>query len=308
MQIICEADKIISEDPTAIAIGKFDGIHRGHQELLQRIAAQKKYRRKSVVFTFDPAPEVYFGSAENKVLLSKAEKTLIFEQMGIDVLIYYPMDRQHASIPAESFLKDILLDSLKMSYICAGEDLAFGEGGKGNIRMLAETSATYGYQTEVIRKIRHSGREISSTYIKEEVGKGNLLLAAELLGHNYRMTGTVVAGNRLGRTLGVPTLNLLPEPDKILPPCGVYYTITTAGRSRYFGITNIGYKPTVSDRQVIGAETYLYGFAGDLYGHEIQVEYLEHKRPEIRFSGMDMLKAQLQRDIMEGKTYFKLDS
>ncbi len=308
MQIICEADKIISEDPTAIAVGKFDGMHRGHQELLHRLIAQKKTGLKSVVFTFDPAPEVYFGWSENKVLLTRSEKNMLFAQMGFDVLIYYPMNSQTVSVTADSFLKDILSDRLKMSYICAGEDLTFGGGGKGNTRMLTDAAALYGYQADVIGKIMYGDREISSSYIKEAVNKGNLPLAAELLGHHYWMSGTVVAGERIGRTLGMPTLNLLPEPDKILPPCGVYYTVTTVGSNRYPGLTNVGFKPTVSDRHELGAETYLYGFAGDLYGHEIQVEYLEYKRPEVRFAGAEALKEQLQRDIGEGKVYFRLDS
>lgn len=308
MQIIYDTDKIKSNNQTAIAIGKFDGIHRGHQELIRQITDQKKNGFKCVIFTFSPAPEVYFGLSDGRVLLTGEEKISIFEQMGIDILINFPMTRQTAAIPAESFLKDILTGSLNMKYICAGEDLTFGDGGKGNSRLLLELSKKYDYKTEIIPKITYHGREISSSYIKEEVIKGNMPTAAELLGHNYRITGTVVHGNHLGRTLGMPTVNLLPEPDKILPPCGVYYSITTAGPTRHFSITNIGYKPTVSDRHILGAETYLYGFDRDLYSQKIQVELLEHKRPEIKFSGVEMLKAQTQRDIKDGKAYFQLDS
>ncbi len=305
MQIITDIEKIHIATRSAVAIGKFDGVHKGHQELLQRIVARKAEGMESVVFTFDPTPAVFFGHADGKELTSKEEKVSLFAEMGVDILIYFPMNHQTAAIPAEDFIRDILCEKLKMSYICAGSDLSFGDKGAGNSDLLFSLAGQYGYKAEIIEKCMYRNREISSTFIKEEVERGNMALVTELMGRNYRVEGTVVTGNQLGRTLGMPTVNLIPDSDKILPPCGVYYTKVTIGSGEYNGLTNIGYKPTVSQQPVLGIETYLYDFNGDLYGQKIQVELISFKRPEMKFPGIDVLKAQMAKDIAEGIAYFR---
>lgn len=306
MQIITEMDHIIAATPTAVAIGKFDGIHRGHQELLRHLAAQKEKGRQSVVVTFEPPPEVFFGLADRRELTTRAEKRVIFAQMGVDILVEFPMNRLAAAIPAETFVRDILVKKLRMGYICAGTDLTFGDKGRGDCHLLTALAATYGYEVQIIAKLNYHNREISSSYIREELEKGNLAAVTELLGHPYRLTGPVVTGNRLGRTWGIPTANLTVAAEKILPPYGVYYSNVTIGDEQYHGISNIGAKPTVDTRQMPGVETYLYDFQGNLYDVPIQVELLDFNRPEMKFADVGRLKAQLQKDILQGAEYFRL--
>ncbi len=305
MRIITDIEKIHIETQSAVAIGKFDGVHKGHQELLRRIVARKEKGMVSVVFTFDPTPSVFFGYTDQKELTSKEEKINLFAEMGIDILICFPLNQQTAAIPAESFISDILCERLKMNYICAGSDLSFGDKGKGNSDLLFSMSKQFGYEAEIIEKCMHLNREISSTYIKEEVEKGNLAVAAQLMGRNYQVEGMVVYGNQIGRTLGMPTVNLIPGADKVLPPCGVYYARVKTKDGEYNGLTNIGYKPTVSEQPVLGIETYLYDFTGNLYGEKINVELIGFKRSEQKFAGLEMLKAQLEKDIAEGTAYFR---
>jgi riboflavin kinase/FMN adenylyltransferase len=326
MQIITDLKDLKSDSASAIAIGKFDGIHRGHQKLLEAIISQKARGLKSTVVTFEPPPEVFFGWAERKELTTTEEKRRLLAGMGIDRLIEFPMNRQTKALPAIDFVRDILCQKLQMAYICAGTDLTFGDKGAGNGQLLLDLSSQYGYKTKIIDKIGWQGREISSSLIRAEVERGNLSAAAEMLGRNYRLTGTVMMGNQLGRTMGVPTANLYPAGEKILPPGGVYFTRVyvpvqlddrpqptfsedghiSGGLKQYCGISNVGYKPTVSDRNILGVETHLYDFAGDLYGQTIEVEFLDFLRTEKKLSGIEMLKQQLEKDVREGVAFFGL--
>ena len=165
---------------------------------------------------------------------------------------------------------------------------------------------TFGYEVDIVDKIRKDGREISSSYVREEIEQGHMEMAAELLGSAYEVSGVVEEGKRLGRRLGMPTLNLYPEKDKLLPPRGVYYSMVFWDGREYPGITNIGYKPTVNDTPLISVETYLYDFKEDMYGKEIRTALLHFKRPEQRFGSVEELKAQMEKDIAAGRIYHKL--
>lgn len=304
MKIITELEQIKTRGKTAVAIGKFDGVHRGHRELLRRILAQKEKGMDSVVLTFAPAPEVFFGFGDKKELTPREEKEELFARMGVDILVYFPMNPQTAAISPENFIQDILVKGLHMGYLCAGLDLTFGDGGMGKGDLLERLSEKYRYEAEIIPKLTCGDREISSSLIREEVERGNLSLAARMLGRNYEIEGMVTEGKRLGRTIGCPTANLIPAAGKILPPCGVYYVRVQAGGHQYSGISNIGYKPTVSEEGMLGVETYLYGFAGNLYGEKIRVAFLEYKRAERKMSGIEELKAVMAQDIKDGEGYF----
>lgn len=303
MQIIKGQPDWKLEKKSAVAIGKFDGIHRGHRELLSYILKQKDEGRDAVVFTFDKPAGVFFGTAGEKELTPIEEKRRLFKKMGVDVLIEFPLNKETAATEAEEFVRDILVKRMKAVYIAAGTDLSFGAGGKGNSSLLAALAEELGYEVRIIDKVFYEGREISSSYTREEVEKGNMEKVAALLGRPYEISGIVENGKRLGRRLGMPTLNLYPPKDKLLPPNGVYYSLVSCKGQIYKGITNVGLKPTVNDTLTVNVETYLYDFEGDLYGEEIVVSLLSFKRQEMKFEHVDALKEQMKKDLAEGRVY-----
>lgn len=306
MRIIHGTTEFEIEGKSAVAIGKFDGIHLGHQKLLQCILEQKKQGLKAVIFTFDPPPAVLFGAAQDKELMTREEKRAAFEVMGVDVLIEFPLTFETAAILPEVFITQLLCQQMHAAYIVAGTDVSFGAKGAGNAKLLKEMAKDCGYEIQIIDKVCHNGKVVSSTYVREEVMKGCMEEAQKLLGTPYEIWGCVVHGNRFGRTMGMPTVNLMPPVNKLLPPNGVYYSQVYLEGRRYAGITNVGYKPTVSNEQQMGVETYIYDFDKEIYGAQIGVALLAYKRSEQRFKDADELKTQMTKDIEEGMLYHKL--
>ena len=303
MRIIADTTDFKILRPTAVAIGKFDGLHKGHRELLGQVLQTKSKGLLCTIFTFDPPPEVLFGKRQAKEITTKEEKRIIFEKMGVDILIEYPLNEISAAIEPETFVKEVLKEKMNMSYLVAGYDLSFGHKGAGNAELLRKLAPKFDFELNIIEKVCEDGREISSTFIREEVEAGNMQQVTRLLGEPYMIIGQVVHGAKLGRKIGMPTINLLPEKEKMLPPKGVYYSRTQIGDKEYKSITNIGEKPTVSNAKQIGAETYLYEFEQDVYGKNAIVKLLEFKRPEQKFTDLDELKVQMLKDINDGREY-----
>lgn len=304
MQIIQDTTEFVLPRRSAAAIGKFDGIHLGHRKLLETLLGQKE-ELLTVIFTFDPPPEAFFGDKTIKGLMTKEEKRNAFERMGIDVLIEFPLKKETASIMPERFVKEYLVKKLRASVIAAGTDLSFGNKGMGNAALLQKLAKEYGYCVNIIDKVSVAGEEVSSTLIRESVAKGDMEKAASLLGTPYQVSGTVAHGRQLGRRIGMPTVNLLLPEEKLLPPNGVYYSKLWLDEKCYPAISNIGYKPTVSDLMIMGVETYLYDFDKEVYGRDVVVELLSYKRPEMRFENIDALKGQMQKDIEEGVLFHR---
>ena len=303
MQIIERETAFQLHKPSAVAIGKFDGIHRGHQSLLRHVLEQKEKGLQAVVFTFDPSPAAFFSGKDLPELTTKKEKRKLFQELGIDVLIEFPLNAATAPTEPERFIEEILAGRLKTAYIAAGEDLSFGKAGKGNAALLKKMARQFGYQTEIIEKVCAEGVEISSSYVREVVGRGEMEKAERLIGEAYSVSGVVAHGKKLGRKLGMPTVNLLPEREKLLPPYGVYFSEVSVGERVYKGITNIGCKPTVNEVNQAGVETYLYNFAQDIYGKEITVRLFSFHRPEQKFESVEALKRQMAADIAQGRYY-----
>lgn len=302
MQIIEQTTAFGLPGRSAVALGKFDGVHLGHRALIHKIMEQKRRGLLATVFTFDMSAAAFFGG-EEKELTTREEKRRIFRQMGVDVLIEFPLNPETAATEPEEFVRRYLAEQMQAAYLCAGPDLSFGKKGAGDYALLDRHTAEYGYQVELIDKVTVDGEEVSSTRVREAVRRGEMEAAARMLGVPYSVTGNVEHGMRLGRTLGMPTANLLPEADKLLPPNGVYYARVAVDGVDYKGISNVGCKPTVSDRQMMGVETYLYDFDGDLYGRDISVQLLAFRRPEMKFDGVEGLKAQLDKDIVAGAAW-----
>lgn len=291
------------DKPSAVAIGKFDGIHRGHQSLLRHVLEQKDGGLQAVVFTFDPSPAALFSGENLPELTTKREKRRLFEEMGIDVLIEFPLNFATAAMEPEEFIEKVLAGQMKTAYIAAGEDLSFGNRGRGDAALLERMAGQFGYRAEIIEKVCLEGVEISSSYVREVVKSGDMERAERLIGEAYSVCGVVAHGKKLGRRLGMPTVNLLPEKEKLLPPFGVYFSEVSVGERVYKGITNIGCKPTVNDENQAGVETYLYDFAQDIYGREITVRLFSFHRPEKKFESVDALKKQMAADIAKGRYY-----
>ena len=306
MQIISRTTQFKIPDGTAVAIGKFDGLHLGHRKLLDVILRQKEDGLKAAVFTFDPSPEVFFGMNPARELSTNREKRELFREIGIDILVEFPFNKDTAAISPEDFVIDILVNRMNAKFVAAGTDLSFGAKGQGNFAMLSSLARHLGFETCKIDKIERNGKVISSTLIRGLVEEGNMEEAAACLGAPYKITGKIVHGKALGRRIGIPTLNQTPPSDKLLPPFGVYYSeVKTDGRI-FKGITNIGIKPTVTNDNRVTVETSLYDFSGDLYGETAEVSLLTFRRPEMRFSGIAELKKTMEKDIRAGEIYHGL--
>lgn len=296
-------DFTINED-TVITLGKFDGVHRGHRVLMDRILEVSKTGLATVIFTFNMPPNNFIKKQRQPVLLSNEERNFMLEELGIDYLIECPFVEEIARMEPEDFIKNILVKRLRVKHIVIGNDFRFGYKRRGDYRMLQALAQTYGYQVNVMEKAQMNGRDISSTYIKEEILVGNMESAMEMLGYPYFLRGVVVHGKKIGRTIGIPTINIYPEDLKMLPPNGVYITKTKIHGKIYQGVTNIGHNPTIESGIKKVVETYLFHCDEDLYGKEAIVYLYHYRRPELKFDSLEALQNKMQEDITFGKEYF----
>ncbi len=296
MQYIRKLECYQEQKQTAVTLGKFDGLHRGHQKLVDRVKAHASEAVASVVFAFDMTPLYERLGREKKSLMTGRERYEHLEGQT-DYLIDCPFTEEISSMEAETFIKEVLVKKLHAAYIAVGTDFHFGHEKRGDIHMLRQYADLYGYELEVVEKELYQGREISSTYIKEEVRAGRMETAECLLGYAYAISGVVEHGRKLGRKLGIPTMNITPEPGKLAPPNGVYACRVRIGEDWYSGIGNLGNKPTVDADGKLILEVHVFSFDGETYGEEIKVELLSFVRPERRFVSVEELKSQMEADI-----------
>ena len=288
---------------SCITLGKFDWLHRGHQKLIERIKEKRGKNCKAVVFTFDVSPKSYILHTPPKYLLTYEERRELAENLGVDILAECPFTEELMHMEPEAFVKEYLVDRLHGEYLAVGPDFRFGYQRKGTPQLLKELGEKYGFRTEILEKEKYKDKDISSTYIREELDQGHIEEVNQLLGYPYFTKGEIVHGRQLGRTIGIPTANLIPPSEKKLPPNGVYITESMIQGKTYQGITNVGYKPTVKEN-FLGVETYLFSCNADLYGQEAEVKFYRYLRPEIKFASLEELKNQMMKDIQKGKDYF----
>ncbi len=328
LEIITNASEFYLDKKTAAAIGKFDGIHIGHRRLLEEILTLKKDGLAACVFTFDPLPAIFFGACGEReraetmaaaqssdampdpvaasckmMLYTRQEKRILFERMGVDILIEFPLNQETASIPPVDFVTDILMGQMNVRFLAAGKDLSFGAKGAGNGALLRKLGPRLGFDFKDIDKVCLEGREVSSTRVRSQVVKGHMEEAARLLGMPYMIAGRVETGNKIGRTIGFPTINIFPDEGKLLPPNGVYFSLVCWRGKEYPAVSNIGCKPTVSEEGKVGVESWLYDFEEDIYGEEVEVYLCAFHRPEQRFEGLEQLRGQLMKDIAAGAEF-----
>ena len=260
-----------------------------------------------MVFTFDIPPKKLTEGEGQRLLSTNREKQALFAERGIDYLIQCPFTPGIMFMEPEDFVDRIVKD-LNVKRIVVGEDCCFGHNRRGDHRLLAQLADRYGYELKVVEKLKFEGRDISSTYIREEITKGNMEIAEQLLGHPYSIDGIVETGNRIGRTIGIPTANIEAEPVKLLPPFGVYAATIDIRGERYYGIANIGRKPTirpkVGDRNPIGVEMHILHFHEDIYREPVRISFYAYERPEIKFDSISDLQAQIKKDIVFSEHFF----
>lgn len=291
-------------EPSCVAIGKFDGVHVGHRKLLEYVLSAKEDGLAAVVFTFYPSPNALFTGEKQEELTTPAEKRALFAQMGIDVLWEFPMNRRTAAMAPTAFIEQVLVGQLKAKVVAAGADVSFGHKGAGDMELLKRYARIYGFEVAEIEKVCVGGVPVGSTQVRGEVRAGHMEQVEKLLGRPYTFRGTVCHGRSLGKMLDMPTVNLIPEEGKLFPPFGVYFSRVRIGDQIYRGITNIGRKPTVGDKESVGVETYIYDFEEEIYGSSIEVQLLSYKRPEQRFESLEALKEQLAADRRDGLAFF----
>jgi riboflavin kinase/FMN adenylyltransferase len=280
---------------TALTIGKFDGFHRGHRLLLQEIS---DYSAKTGADTV--CYKLEFGGDG---ILSHDEEERVIRSYGINELRRVEFTPEYASVLAEDFVRDIIHGELGAEYVVVGSDFRFGRGREGDVHMLEELSSKYGFKVKSFDKLVAGGEVISSTRVRRLLEEGFIDEAAELLGMNYSLTGTVENGKKLGRNLGYPTVNLPFPENKILPRLGVYSSVTVIGDSTYNSITNVGRRPSVDDGDKVNIETFIYDFSDDIYGREVSVELTHFLRDERKFDSLDKLKEQIAIDIENASRY-----
>lgn len=288
---------------SVVTLGKFDGLHRGHDKLLSETLRVGQEGYETVVFTFDVSPLVRLGTKITRTLLTNEERKILLEKKGIDCLIECPFVDAVIHMAPEDFIRDILVKRLHVACVIVGPDFHFGYQRMGTPQLLADMGKEYGFTVMVMTKEMDQSRVISSTWIRETLREGKIEKVNRLLGYPYFVKETVVHGRHLGSTWGLPTINQRPENGKLLPPFGVYATRTYVGGNSYFGISNVGVKPTV-EVPFAGVETFLFDCHEDLYDQDAWVEFYHFVRPECKFDSVEELREQIQRDALAGKEYF----
>lgn len=289
---------VIQQNKTAVTLGNFDGFHRGHQELInitKKCAKDKNL--DSIVFTFSPHPMFLFNNKEHSALImSQNEKAMSIKHFDIDVYIEYPFTKEFAKLSPEEFIEDIIFSKLKCEVLVVGENYKFGHKHSGNTKLLQKLCDEKGIELILVPPVLYEKHRVSSTRIRTCLLEKDIEKANLLMDRPYFVTGEVIHGKKLGRTLGFPTLNILADLNKIYPPNGVYATITSVCGKHYYGVTNVGYNPTVKGKVKL-VETYLFNFNESIYGEFVKIYFYRWIRDENKFANLDELKNQLESDI-----------
>ena len=285
-----------------IALGFFDGVHLGHGALLRRAAEEAKKRGcESAVFTFDRPPKEVITGIPCPLINSPEDRAELVRRLyGIDEMIMVPFDDEMRTTPWDRFVTDILVGRYGAVHLVAGHDHHFGHRNQGSPEILKEKCAELGLGCDIIPAVTLGGVTVSSTHIRKLLEEGDVETARAFLGHPHVLTQTVGHGRQLGRTIGIPTANLVAPPHVLLPKRGVYAAKITLPDGRAFGgVTNVGVRPTVNNGQDVTVEPWILDFDGDLYGQAIRVEFFRRLRDERKFESLEALRAQIETDAVK---------
>lgn len=297
MKIFQNFRGLSSGKPLALSLGMFDGVHLGHQSIiseLNRIAAEKDF--ESAVLTFWPHPRLVFNPNEDlKLLNTLEEKTALLESFGIEYLFLKSFDEEFRNLTGEEFVKQILVEKLNIKHLIVGHDHVFGKNRSGNFQLLEKLAPELGFEVEQMEAVNIYNNNISSTKVRTALLEGNIKDANLMLGYSYSLTGTVVHGKKIGRTIGYPTANIEVDSLKLLPKKGAYIVEVSLGGNNYKGMLSIGTNPTVNGEKLT-TEVYILDFNKDIYGKEITVKFRDFLHEEINFEGLEKLIERLDED------------
>ena len=293
-----ELARALPEHDTALTIGVFDGVHLGHEFLIKKLKERASDGGLlSVVVTFHRHPRLVLSPRSNLTYLTSIkERIRLLESLGVGCVVTLSFTRELAELSAREFV-GLLQKYLRMRSLVVGSDFALGKRREGDALKLASLGEELHFSVEVVEPMEREGEVVSSTAIRFALSQGDMVKVSQLLGRRFTLSGQVMKGDQRGKTLGFPTANLVPDPEQALPPDGVYTTRAFVNETAYPAVTNIGVRPTFDDGKRV-VEVHILDFEErELYGHEIRIELVHRLRGEVRFSGADELKAQMQRDV-----------
>ena len=281
-----------------VTVGVFDGVHRGHQRIIQQLTAgAHESRVPAVVLTFDPHPAKLFGRGDIKLLTLPGERAKLLGGMDVDVVVTHPFDREVADTTAFDFMR-YLKDRLGVKHLLLGYDSTLGKNREGDVTRLTEIGLELGYTVETVTALSDESGVISSTEIRKLVTVGKVAEAGRLMGHPYKLQGLVAHGDHRGRTIGFPTANLAYAREKVVPAGGIYACWAEVGHERYQAAVNIGTNPTFTpDKQTLSVEAYLLDFDRDIYDEVMHLEFSERLRDELKFDSVDALVKKIWEDV-----------
>lgn len=299
MQVYKSIDHIPYEKNSHLTMGAFDGIHAGHRNIIAELVRRsEKKNHRSVLVTFYPHPQsiVQKNKSPIDLLTPLDEKVAILEGLGLDAVLVIPFTEGLVKMEPEVFIRDMLIQSVGVCEFIVGYNHVFGRAHKGNAEVIVALGKRYHFSVEVIKAVSINGDMVSSTKIRQMLHQGDIIKANQYLGRNYRLEGIVKKGNHIGQKIGFPTANIeVVGERKLIPKNGVYAVRVTVEGKQFFGMTNIGYRPTVDGKHQ-EIEVHIHHFAGNLYHQKIEIEFVQHIRDEKQFDSIDTLISQIELD------------
>ncbi|MEA1849402.1 bifunctional riboflavin kinase/FAD synthetase [Chryseobacterium sp. MHB01] len=297
MKVFRNFNDYTSQKPLALSLGMFDGVHLGHKSIIDElIKVGTENHLETAILTFWPHPRFVFNPNEDlKLLNTLDEKKFLMEKYGIDTLFLKEFDEEFRNLTGEEFVRKILVDKLNIKYLIIGYDHSFGKNKSGNFELLQKLSKELDFEVEQMEAINIHENNISSTKVRNALLSGNIIEANEMLGYSYSVSGTVVHGKKIGRTIGYPTANIETDQVKLLPKKGAYIVEVFLKNQQYKGMLSIGTNPTVNGEKLT-VEVYILDFNGDIYDEKITVAFRDFLHDEIKFEGLEKLIEKLDED------------
>ena len=307
LRVFNDLSEIRGISPTAIALGNFDGVHVGHRKLIEEAVKKAEEENiKSAVFTFSNHPRnLIAGRNVVKNILYNEEKERIIESLGVDYMFNIEFTWEICNMQPEEFVEELLVNSFRAEHVFCGFNYSFGVKASGGWKDLDALGKELGFETHMIEPVEVDGNLVSSTYIRGLIETGQMKKCRKFMGESYSIGGEVVVGNKLGRTIGFPTSNLVIDEEMVTPPNGVYITNCIYNGVKYPSVTNVGVKPTIGEYKK-NVETHIFNFDKELYGKNILVEFLEKTRDEKKFDSIEKLSEQIKKDCLRAKKYHGL--